>query len=87
MAKKNELPAITVRLDKELDTFLEEFARKHGMSKSGVLVHLARELYEQEQEREMSLNLKQVEYELKRKALEAVFDGPLCSEGVSTFVV
>ncbi len=79
MAKKENGTVITVRLSKELDFFIEDYARKHGASKNGVLVWLARELYEREQERLLNLKLKMwqiQEYEQKLEALSKEVDPP-----------
>jgi hypothetical protein len=75
MAKKRneqEQTNLTVRLDRELDFFIDDYARKHGTSKNGVLVGLARKLYQHEQRRILDLKLKMYqiqEYDLKLKAL------------------
>jgi hypothetical protein len=72
MAKKENEAVITVRLSKELDFFVDDYARKHGISKNGLLVWLARKLYEREQERLLNHRLKMgriQEYEIKLQAL------------------
>lgn len=58
MAKKESDAVITVRLSKALDFFIDTYARRHGTSKNGVLVWLARKLYEREQNRTLNLRLK-----------------------------
>ncbi|MBN1618749.1 hypothetical protein JW887_05425 [Candidatus Dojkabacteria bacterium] len=48
MVKKKEQTEITILLDKELDTFLEKYAQDRQQTKSELLVQLASNLYNKE---------------------------------------